>query len=176
MAPPRRACLLPIAPVPLPPVRNHYPVGPGRCGLSLHRTGMMAMLQSCGASFHVRCVYSHFWSRARPENALLSGLFVARPRSYWPSVLRAYPPPRSGTTLRTLLPGGPIPSRPGLSGFSLHQAGVMVMLRGLRGRNPDTRMPVLSFPRWPSPSPERDYPPAPAFFVLSAGSRCSINY
>ena len=53
---------------------------PGISGLSLHRTGMMAMLHGLrGQFFRLRCAFFYFWSRARPENALLSGLFVLSP-------------------------------------------------------------------------------------------------
>jgi hypothetical protein len=42
----------------------------------------MAMLQSCGASFHVRSGFFYFWSRVRPESPSppSPAFFVLSPR------------------------------------------------------------------------------------------------
>jgi hypothetical protein len=56
------------------------PSRPGRCGLSLHRTGRMAMLHGLrGWKPVTRVPLTSFSFRplARPENALLFGLFRA---------------------------------------------------------------------------------------------------
>ncbi len=76
----RRALSCPIA-----PVLVGYPSRPGRSGLSLHRTDMMAMIHGLrGWKPVTRVPLTSFSFRplARPENALLFGLFRALPRSY----------------------------------------------------------------------------------------------
>ncbi len=62
---------------------------------------------------------------------------------------------RPRNTWRPLLPGGgTTPSGPGRSELSLQQAGVMVMLPGLRGRNLITRVLGWSFSSRPRIRPE----------------------
>ena len=71
----------PIAPGISP---KHPPSGPGRSGFFLHRAGVMAMLRGLRGWKPVTRVPLTFFSfrpLARPENALLFGLFVALPRS-----------------------------------------------------------------------------------------------
>jgi hypothetical protein len=55
------------------------------------------------------------------------------------------------------------PSSAGAQPFLFTQAGVMAMLRGLRGRNLGARVLVLSFSFWPRSRPERRVGHAPAF-------------
>src|SRR5918997_507945 len=54
---------------------------PGRSGLSLHRTGMMVMLHTLRGRILTGGLFFSFRPRLGPENALLSGLFLALRRA-----------------------------------------------------------------------------------------------
>ncbi len=49
-----------------------YPSRPGRSGLSLHRTGRMAMLHALRGQLSHALRFLYFWSRVRPEKRLPS--------------------------------------------------------------------------------------------------------
>ena len=116
-----------------------------------------------------RCTFP-FWPRVRPETVYLAPL---RPFSCSPPVLT--PQHRPGVPaanfhiiLRDALPqsGTPTPSRPGRSGLSLHQAGVMAMLRGPQGRLPSARVAGF-FSHLVPREAGACHPSLRSFFVLS---------